>query len=92
MLPSQLAKIDDAGVFFLFSRVACCFCVEMYNLIYLLLSFLGVLVTLFVPLSLLLYFFRNVLLGDGHEQDIFDRRRLHDALTIIKERDEQIKV
>uniref|UniRef100_A0A0M3I016 Vegetative cell wall protein gp1 n=1 Tax=Ascaris lumbricoides TaxID=6252 RepID=A0A0M3I016_ASCLU len=52
----------------------------------------GVVVTLMVPICLVIHVLRTLFLSDNSEQDAFDRRALHDALTAVRERDEQIKV
>uniref|UniRef100_A0A914ZE37 Uncharacterized protein n=1 Tax=Parascaris univalens TaxID=6257 RepID=A0A914ZE37_PARUN len=52
----------------------------------------GVVVTLMVPICLITHVLRTLFLSDNSEQDAFDRRALHDALTAVRERDEQIKI
>ncbi|VDM47035.1 unnamed protein product [Toxocara canis] len=51
----------------------------------------GIVVSLMVPICLAIHLLRTFLLSDNSEQDAFDRRTLHDALTAVRERDEQIK-
>uniref|UniRef100_A0A915PLT5 Uncharacterized protein n=1 Tax=Setaria digitata TaxID=48799 RepID=A0A915PLT5_9BILA len=52
----------------------------------------GVLVTLFVPICLVIHLLRILVFADACDKVNFDRRTLHNALTVIRQREIQIKL